>query len=98
MANVSQEMFADGHRIATTTLTAANTTMPPQAMAPKSLAASASTSLYAALAPELEKHNGAFLVDAQVWAEPLMEHASGKEKAERLWKVSEGLVGESFGY
>ncbi|MCJ1249686.1 hypothetical protein MMC30_006912, partial [Trapelia coarctata] len=96
MTNVSPEMFADGHRIATAALTAANVSMPSPAMNPKSLAAGAATSLYAALAPELEGHNGAFLVNAQMWTEPLMEHATGLDKAERLWAVSEGLVGEEF--
>lgn len=98
MTNVSPDMFADGHRIATAAMAASNATMAPQAMAPKSLAAGAATSIYAALDPELAKRNGAFLVDAQVWPEGLMEHATGTDKAERLWGLSEKLVGEEFGY
>lgn len=98
MTNVSQDMFADGHRIATAALAASNATIPPPAMHPKSLAAGAATSIYAALDPELATHNGAFLVDAQVWPEGLMEHATGTDKADRLWGLSEKLVGEEFGY
>lgn len=51
MVNVDQDMFADGHKIATAALK--GQTMPEEAMQPKSLAAGSSTSLYAALAPEL---------------------------------------------
>lgn len=43
-------------------------------------------------------HNGAFLVDAAIWTEPLREHAVGADKAEKLWALSEELVGEKFEY
>lgn len=51
MANVDQAMFADGQEIATKALK--GQPIPEEAMQPKSLAAGSSTSLYAALAPEL---------------------------------------------
>ena len=51
MVNVSQDMFADGHAVATAALK--GDTMPAAAMAPKSLAAGSATSLLAALDPEL---------------------------------------------
>ncbi|KAG6988958.1 hypothetical protein G7Y79_00067g095730 [Physcia stellaris] len=96
MVNVSQDMFADGHAVATAALK--GDTMPAAAMAPKSLAAGSATSLLAALDPELSSHNGAFLVDAAIWKEPLREHAVGSDKAEKLWALSEKLVGEKFDY
>lgn len=77
MANVTQEMFADGHAVATAALN--GDTMPDTAVAPKSLAAGSATSLYAALDPSLSSHSGAFLVDAAIWTEPLRPHAVGAE-------------------
>jgi hypothetical protein len=41
-------------------------------------------------------HSGAFLVDAQIWTEPLMPHATSQEDAEKLWAISEKLVGQKF--
>ena len=133
MVNVTQEMFADGHAIATAALE--GETMPAAAMSPKSLAAGSATSLYAALDPSLKckhitfpnwlsstissilvlypktgygfhianavariAHSGAFLVDCNIWTEPLRPHAVGSDKAEKLWTVSEKLVGEKFAY
>jgi hypothetical protein len=94
-ANVTQDMFADG--IAVTKAALGDKQM-PITMTPKSLAASSSTTLYGALAPELSSRNGAFLSDAQVWEEPLEAHATGEENAEKLWELSEKLVGEKFEY
>lgn len=51
MVNVSQDMFADGHAVATAALK--GDTMPAAAMNPKSLAAGSATSLLAALDPDL---------------------------------------------
>ena len=65
-------------------------------MAPKTLAQSSATSLYAAFAPELKEHSGAFLTDASVWKDPLREHATKMEDAEKLWELSEKLVGQKF--
>lgn len=40
--------------------------------------------------------SGAYLNDCVIPTEPLKEHATGMEKAEKLWKLSEELVGEKF--
>ena len=44
------------------------------------------------------ERSGAFLAEAQVWEEPLMEHAMSKVDAERLWHLSEELVGHKFNF
>ena len=67
-------------------------------LVPKSLAAGAATSLWAALAPALEGRSGAFLSDCTVLDEPLMPHAVGKKNVDRLWRLSEELVGQKFEY
>ena len=51
MANVTPEMFGEGHAVAIAALDGRE--VPPQAITPKPLVASSSTSLYAAFAPEL---------------------------------------------
>jgi hypothetical protein len=72
----------------------------------------ASTTLYAALAPELKgktfglssldsinvhsEHSGAFLENCTNSTATLLEHAKGAEKQEMLWALSEKLVGEKF--
>lgn len=66
------------------------------AITPKSLAAGTATILYAALDPKLEKHSGAFLTDCAVATTPLAPHAVGRDKEEKLWALSEKLVGEEF--
>lgn len=43
-----------------------------------------------------EGSTGAYLNDCVVPREPLKEHAAGLDKAEKLWKLSEELVGENF--
>lgn len=50
MANVTQEMFADGYRIASEAMNGE----PMPHLEPKPLAAGASTSLYGALDPDLK--------------------------------------------
>ena len=44
------------------------------------------------------EHSGAFLVDAQIFDEPLLPHAADEGNAEKLWELSEKLVGEKFVY
>ncbi|KAL2436474.1 Short-chain dehydrogenase TIC 32, chloroplastic [Exophiala dermatitidis] len=61
---------------------------------PKSPEQGVSTTLVAALDPRIEDKSGSYLVDGNV-VEPY-EYASDKENAERLWKLSEQLVGEKF--
>jgi NAD(P)-dependent dehydrogenase (short-subunit alcohol dehydrogenase family) len=60
----------------------------------KSIAAGAATSVWAATAPELDAHGGAYLEDCRVSA--AMPYASDPEAAERLWTLTEQLVAEHF--
>ncbi|KAF1996387.1 hypothetical protein P154DRAFT_566129 [Amniculicola lignicola CBS 123094] len=83
MANVSQEMFGEGHAIAMGALEEGEE-MPTTAVTPKPLVVSSSTTLYAALAPELSDKSGAFLVDAQVWSAPVKKHATDAENFDKL--------------
>ncbi|KAH6676943.1 WW domain-containing oxidoreductase [Plectosphaerella plurivora] len=61
----------------------------------------AATHVYAAFDPSLEGNNGAYLIDGHV-ADPLVDTvkpwATSAVEAERLWKLSEELVGEKFQY
>ena len=59
MVNVDQEMFADGHAVATAALN--GDTMPDAAMAPHSLAQGSATPLWAILNPELSCESRPFL-------------------------------------
>jgi len=94
MTNVSQEMFGEGYRITTEALNGD----PMPSMEPKSLAAGASTTLYGALDPDLKEHSGAFLNHAAIFDEHLRPHATGVENQEKLWELSEKLVGQKFSY
>ena len=140
MVNVDQEMFADGHAVATAALD--SDTMPEAAMAPHSLTQGSATPLWAILDPELSResypflttclsacvsaattassnflcsvvilvealadtitqlaaHSGAFLVDCAVWDQPWRPHATGQDKEDKLWELSEKLVGQKFEY
>jgi hypothetical protein len=60
---VSQESFGEGYAITMASLDEGEQ-LPSAAMTSKSLAASGSTTLYAAFSPELSNQSGAFLVDA----------------------------------
>lgn len=49
----------------------------------------------------IPEHNGAYLVDCKVadpWTETVRPWATSAIEAERLWKLSEELVGETFEY
>ena len=70
----------------------------PPSTETKSLAAGSSTTLYGALAPELADRSGAFLHNAQVFDSGLVQHVQGKENQEKLWALSEKLVGQKFKY
>lgn len=61
---------------------------------PKSIEQGVSTTLIAALDPRIESQSGSYLADAHI--EPAYEYASDKGNAERLWTLSEKLVGEKF--
>ncbi len=70
----------------------------------KSIEAGAATSVWAATAPELEGKGGLYLEDCHVSRprrgsddeEGYEAHAADKQAAERLWRVSEEMVGERF--
>jgi NAD(P)-dependent dehydrogenase (short-subunit alcohol dehydrogenase family) len=54
----------------------------------------AATSVWAAIAPELDEHGGSYLADCAL-AEA-RDYATDPEAARRLWALSEELVGETF--
>ncbi|CAF1331895.1 unnamed protein product [Adineta ricciae] len=66
----------------------------------KNIEQGASTSVYAALAPELENHGGEYLEDCAISKGVntterflgMAPHATDMEAAERLWKLSEQMV------
>ena len=70
----------------------------------KTVEAGAATSVFAATAPELEGRGGLYLEDCRVAAvddapdglEGVRSYALDPASAERLWEVSEKLVGERF--
>ncbi|KAL3420582.1 short-chain dehydrogenase [Phlyctema vagabunda] len=62
----------------------------------KDLAQGTSTTLVAALDPALESQSGAYLMDCAP-AKPL-DYAADPVAAEKLWALSEKLVGETFKY
>jgi NAD(P)-dependent dehydrogenase (short-subunit alcohol dehydrogenase family) len=62
---------------------------------PKSLEQGCATSIVAAISTEIEGNEGGFLNDCVV-EEGVVEYARSGENAERLWGLSEELVGEKF--
>ncbi|KAJ5312272.1 hypothetical protein PENANT_c011G06161 [Penicillium antarcticum] len=68
---------------------------------PKTLERGAATHIYAAFDPALKANNGAYLIDCHV-ADPLIDTVkpwgTSHFEAERLWKLSEELVGQDFAY
>ena len=49
----------------------------------------------------LKDHNGAYLQDCHVadpWTDTIKPWATDKVEAEKLWKLSEKLVGQEFRY
>ncbi|KAF5868470.1 putative short-chain dehydrogenase protein [Botrytis fragariae] len=60
----------------------------------KSLEAGTSTTLVAALDPALKDHSGTYLADCQI-AETA-DYTTNPDYAERLWALSEKLVGQKF--
>ncbi|KAL6856694.1 NAD(P)-binding protein [Trichoderma novae-zelandiae] len=59
------------------------------------------THIYAAFEPSLREHNGVYLDDAHI-ADPFTQTVkpwgTSKVEAERLWRLSEKLVGQEFPY
>lgn len=71
----------------------------------KSVPAGAATSVFAATAPELESQGGVYLEDCHVAAvsddsatEGVRSYAVDSAAADRLWTLSEDMVGQSFEY
>ena len=72
----------------------------------KTVEAGAATSVFAATAPELEGRGGLYLEDCRVAAvndapdahDGVKSYALDPRNAERLWEVSETLVGERFAF
>jgi NAD(P)-dependent dehydrogenase (short-subunit alcohol dehydrogenase family) len=64
-------------------------------IAQKSIEAGAATSVWAAVAPDLDGHGGAYLADCAL-SHDLAPWAGDPDAAERLWRMSEELVGEQF--
>ncbi|KAI2469451.1 NAD(P)-binding protein [Annulohypoxylon bovei var. microspora] len=67
----------------------------------KSSQEGAATHVYAAFSPSLKDHNGAYLQDCQIadpWVHTVKPWATSPVEAERLWKLSEKLVGQEFTY
>ncbi|KAF2453932.1 short-chain dehydrogenase [Lineolata rhizophorae] len=62
----------------------------------KNMSEGAATSLVAALDPELSRHSGAYLDDCQICS--AAPYAMDKDNAEKLWKLTEELVGQKFEY
>jgi NAD(P)-dependent dehydrogenase (short-subunit alcohol dehydrogenase family) len=69
----------------------------------KSIEAGAATQVWAAIAPELAEHNGAYLADCQVGVEGGDPNSTGFSSyllddagTDRLWTISEELVGQAF--
>ena len=61
----------------------------------KSVEAGAATSVWAAVAPDLDTNGGAYLVDCEISDEDA-EWTRDDGAADRLWTMSEGLVGQPF--
>ena len=55
-----------------------------------------STTLVATLDPSIAEQTGSYMSDCKV--EQTRQYASSTESAQRLWKISEDLVGEKFDF
>jgi NAD(P)-dependent dehydrogenase (short-subunit alcohol dehydrogenase family) len=69
--------------------------VPGGGIKPKPIPAGAATSVWAAVAPELEGKGGAYLEDCEI-SDQDAEWTRDTDAAARLWKLSEELVGQSF--
>ena len=61
----------------------------------------AACSVYASFDPELEKQNGKYLLKMRVgdpFVDTLKPWATNRVEAEKLWRLSEELVGQRFSY
>ncbi|EPQ53758.1 NAD P-binding protein [Gloeophyllum trabeum ATCC 11539] len=65
----------------------------------KNLTQGTATHMVAAFDPALDQHNGVYLQDCQLAPEDETKpYAVDKKSAERLWKLSEEIVGQKFVY
>ena len=94
LANVTPDMFADGFKVATEK----NDGKPVEMEAGKTLEAGCSTTLVAALDPAIVDKSGGLLTDCGITKKPVKAYAQDPEKADRLWELSEKLVGQTFNY
>lgn len=62
---------------------------------PVSVEVGAATTVWAATAPELDEHGGAYLADCAI-SDEVMPYARDPEAARRLWEISEDLTGVTF--
>lgn len=69
--------------------------LPPQNMV--SLKQAAGVVLYTALNPELKDIPGAFIVENEIYKET-RNYVDNDVDADKLWEMSEKLVGESFSF
>ncbi|KAI9679216.1 MAG: hypothetical protein M1817_005235 [Caeruleum heppii] len=92
--NVTPESFKDAWKLYQDVKGQGTTPTDP----PKSLTQGTSTTLVAAFDPALtdSAKNGAFLRDGHVWALPEGSSAGDEGRAQKLWGVGEGIVGEKF--
>ena len=93
---IAPEMFQEGIALAAKVFEGRE---PPPEEKPKPMVNATSTCLVASLSPEVEGKNGGYMENCQFVKEDRIEaHAKGDDKAEKLWKLSEELVGEEFAW
>lgn len=63
----------------------------------KTISQGTSTTIVAAFDPSIKSQNGSYLNDARIDNESAREYALDDSNAERLWELSERLVGGKFG-
>ncbi|KAJ7488088.1 NAD-P-binding protein [Mycena latifolia] len=64
----------------------------------KTIPEGAATTVAAAFDPRLDDKPGAYLVDSVVANEKVAPHSSDPANAEKLWNVTEKLIGETFSF
>ncbi|KAF9890516.1 hypothetical protein FE257_005921 [Aspergillus nanangensis] len=68
---------------------------------PKPVERGSATHIYAAFDSSLKANNGGYLLDCHVadpWTDTVKPWATSSVEAERLWRLSEKLVGQEFSY
>ncbi|KAI1378459.1 putative short-chain dehydrogenase [Hypoxylon crocopeplum] len=90
-SGIDNDWFGEGFRIATER---ANGKAPEQPII--NLQQAAATAVLTFLDPALKKSTGSYLEECQIRDGKLPEYVKSSENAEKLWEVSEQLVGEKF--